>query len=87
MSAISSATAPGRDQAPSDETNLKNLMHLFILTRPHGTPFDATSMSEEDIMEICIKLGHTHPMSVLHYLAVELVALFCLTEDMQHATC
>ena len=37
-------------------------------------------------MEICIKLGHTHPMGVLHYSAMESVALFCLTEDMQCAT-
>ena len=40
-------------------------MCLFILTEKDGTPFDVTSESEEDIMEICIILGHTHPMSVL----------------------
>ena len=61
-------------------------MCLFILTRKDGTPFDVTSVSEEDIMEICVRQGHTHPMGVLHYSAVELVALFYSTEDIQHAT-
>ena len=87
MSTMSSATASGRDQAPSDKSNLKNWMCLFVLTRQDGTPFNATSKSEEDIMEICVWLGHTHPMGVLHYAAMELVALFCTTEDMQCATC
>ena len=62
-------------------------MCLFILTRQDGTLLNATSVSEEDIMEICTRLGHTHPMGVLCYLAMESVALFWSTEDMQHATC
>ena len=86
MSTMSSATASGRDWAPSDKSNFKNQMCLFIVTRPDDTLFDATSMSEEDIVEICIKLGHTHPMGVLCYSATESVALFCSTEDMQCAT-
>ena len=61
-------------------------MFLFVLTRQDSTPFYTTSVSEEDIMEICVRLGHTHPMGVLHYLAMESVALFHSTEDMQHAT-
>ena len=82
-----SATASGRDWTPSDESNLKNQMCLLVLTRQDGTPFNATSLSEEDIVEICIRQGHTHPMGVLCYLAMELVALFCSTQDMQHTTC
>ena len=81
MSTMSSATASGRDQVPSDKSNLKNQMCLFILTRKDGILFDVTSVSEEDIMEICIRLGHTHPMGVLHYSAMEMVALFCSTEE------
>ena len=61
-------------------------MCLFVLTRQDGTLFDATFVSEEDIMEICIRPGHTHPMGVLHYSVMELVALFCSTQDMQCAT-
>ena len=86
MSTTSSATASGRDQVPSNESNLKNQMYLFIVTRKDGTPFDVTSVSEEDIMEIYMTLGHTHPLDVILYLAMESVALFHLTEGMQHAT-
>ena len=35
---------------------------------------------------MCIKMGHTHPLGVLHYSTAELVALFYSTEDMQCAT-
>ena len=87
MSTTCSATASGRDQVPSNETNLKNQMCLFVLTRKDGTPFDVTSVSEEDIIEICIRLGHTHPLGVLCYSATESGALFHSTEDMQCATC
>ena len=51
-----------------------------------GTQLDATSVTEEDIIEMCIKMGHTHPLGVLHYSVMEWVALFCSTEEMQHAT-
>ena len=62
-------------------------MHVYIVTRKDGTPFNATSVTEEDIMEICMMWGHTHPLGVLWYLAMESVALFCMTEEMQQASC
>ena len=57
------------------------------LTRKNGTPLNVTSVLEEDIVEICVTLGHTHPLGVLWYSAMELVALFCTTEEMQWASC
>ena len=51
-----------------------------------GTPFDVTSVLEEDIIEICIRLGHTQPLGVLHYSARESIILFCSADDMQCAT-
>ena len=48
---------------------------------------DASSISEEDIMEICIKKGHTHPVGVLCYSAMESVILFCTTDELMHASC
>ena len=44
-------------------------------------------MSEEDIIEICVRLGHTHPVGVLNYSVRESIALFQQADDMQHATC
>ena len=86
MSTSSSAIALGRDQVPSDDTHLKTKMCMFIVTRKNGTLLDVTSVTE-DIMEICITLGHTHLLGVLWYLATESVALFHTTEERQWASC
>ena len=86
MSTTSSATASGRDHVPSDESNLKSRICLFVITRKDGTPLNATSVTDEDIVEMCVKMGHTHPLDVLHYSAMDSVALFHSTEEMQHAT-
>ena len=48
---------------------------------------DASSISEEDIMEIYVKKGHTHPLGVLCYLAMESVILFSTVEELKHASC
>ena len=42
---------------------------------------DASSIMEEDIMEICVRRAHIHPLGVLWYLAAELVLLFRNLED------
>ena len=47
---------------------------------------DASSISEEDIVEICIKQGHTHLLGVLHYSAVESVVLFLTSDNLKRAT-
>ena len=83
MPTSSSATALGRDQVPSNNPHLKTKIYIFIVTRKDGTLLDVTSVSEEDIIKICMTLGHTHPLGVLWYSATELVALFCTTEEMQ----
>ena len=61
-------------------------MCLFVITRKDGTLLDATSVTEEDIFEMCIEMGHIHPLGVLHYSAMESVGLFHSTEDMQCTT-
>ena len=46
---------------------------------------DASSMTEEDIMEICIGRAHVHPIGVLQYSMAELVVLFRNLEDVNRA--
>ena len=46
---------------------------------------DASSITEEDIMEICIRRAYIHPLSVLQYSAAELVILFRNLEDVNCA--
>ena len=46
---------------------------------------DASSISEEDIVGICVQKSHTHPLGVLWYLAAESVILFGTMEDLNQA--
>ena len=59
---------------------------LVPITRGDDTPMDASSISEEDVIEICIKKDHTHPMGVLCYSAMESVVLFFSPDELQCAT-
>ena len=61
-------------------------MCVITLTKRDGTPFDVTSVQEEDIVEICVWLGYTHPLGVLHYTTSESIILFCSADEMQWAT-
>ena len=89
MSTSSSATALGRDPVPTNNPTLRPRMCVcvFIIMCKDGTPFDVTSITEEDIMQICMTLGHIHPLGGLQYLATESVALFHMVDEMQQASC
>ena len=75
------------DHIPSDIADLSNCMCLFALANDDCTLFDASSILEEDIIEICIQFGHTHPERVLWYSAVELVILFHTVGELQVMMC
>ena len=83
MSTSSTVTALGRDPVPTHSAHLRAKICMFIVTRKDGTPLDVTSVTEEDIMKICITLGHTHPLGVPRYSATESVALFDMTVEIQ----
>ena len=88
MSTTSTMTAlAASDFIPSCVSNLSNHMCLFILTRSDGTLFRASSILEEDVIEICIQLGHMHPEGVLWYSAIESVMLFHTMEELHIAAC
>ena len=55
------------------------------LNKKDGTLFDVTSIQEEDIMEICVWLGHTHLLGVLHYTMRESIILFQSVDVMESA--
>ena len=76
-----------RDWVTFNETSLQTHTCILILMKRDGTLFDVTSVLEEDIVKICTWLGHTHPMGVLHYSAMESIILFQSADDMQCATC
>ena len=60
-------------------------MCLFALTKGDGTLFDASSILEEDIIEICIWFGYTHPEGVLWFSAIESVVLLHTMHELQTA--
>ena len=68
---MSTATAlAAHDCIPGDEMELLNQMHVLVLTRGNGTPFDAAYIQEEDITELCVQIGQTHPKGVLQILVM-----------------
>ena len=83
MSVTSSATASRLGSSIPD--SFRNRLLLITITRGDVTPMDASSITEEDIMEICIRRAHAHPLGVLRYSAMESVILFGSLEDVNHA--
>ena len=87
MSTLSTATALGTDLVPTDNPTLKAQMCIFIIMHKDGTPFEVTSIMEEDTVQLCVMLGHIHPLGVLQYSATESAVLFHMVEEMQWASC
>ena len=86
MSITSSATASRDREVPSTNIVFRSRLCLVTITKRDGTPMDASSISEEDIMGICIKKAHTHLLGVLHYSAMESVILFCTADELKCAS-
>ena len=86
MSITSSATAL-RDQEVPSPNSLQDKLLVVLITRGDGTPLDASSITEEDIVEICVRRAHTHPLGVLRYSTVVSVILFGNVADVNHAHC
>ena len=84
MSITSSATA-SRDQKVPSPDSFQNRLLLISITRGDGTPLDASSITEEDIVEICVRRAHTHPLGVFSYSVAESVVLFGNLKDVNRA--
>ena len=82
---ITSSTTVSRDREVPSPDSFRNILLLLTITRGDGTPMDASSITEEDIMELCVRRAHTHPMGVLWYSVAESVILFRSLEDVNHA--
>ena len=87
MSVTSSATASRDQEVPYTDIVFRGRLCLVTITRRDGTLIDASSISEGDIMEICMKKGHTNLLGVLHYSAMESVILFCTSDELKHVSC
>ena len=79
-STVTALVAP--NHIPGNEIELLNHLCVLVLTRSNGTLFDAASIQEEDIIELCIQLGQTCPKGLLQYSVAEVVLLFHSTDKM-----
>ena len=83
MSITSSATA-SRDREVPSPNSLQDKLLVVSITKGDGTPLDASSIMEEDIVEVCVRRAHTCPLGVLQYSTAELVILFGNVADVNH---
>ena len=84
MSITSSATASRDWEVPSPDS-LQDKLLAVLITKGDGTPLDASSITEEDMVEICVRRAHTCPLGVLQYSTAELVVLFGNVADVNCA--
>ena len=82
MSITSSATATRDWEVPSPNSYHYRLL-LIIITKGDGTPIDASSILEEDIIEICV----WRALCVLQYSVAESVILVTNLEDVNCIHC
>ena len=80
MSATSLATI-SRDWEVQSPDSWQDRLLVVSITKRDGTPLDASSISEEDIVELCVRRVHTHPLGVLWYSTVDSVILFSNVTD------
>ena len=80
MSITSSATVSRDWEVRSPDPLLDKLLVVSIAKRD-GTPLDASSILEEDIVELCIGRAHTHPLGVLQYSVADLVVFLSSATD------
>ena len=80
MSVTSSATVSRDREVQSPETSPDKLLVVSIAKRD-GNPLDASSISEEDIVELCVRRAHTHPLGVLRFSVADSVVFFTNVAD------
>ena len=83
MSVTSSATV-SRDWEVQSPDPLPDKLLVVSIIKRDVTLLDASSILEEDIVELCIWRAHTHPLGVLWYSTVDSVVFFNNVADVNH---
>ena len=83
MSVTSSATISRDQEVQSPDPLLDKLLVVSIAKRD-GTLLDASSILEEDIVELCIGRAHTCPLGVLQYSVADSVVFLSSAADVNH---
>ena len=80
MSVTSSATI-SRDQEVQSPNSLQDKLLVVSITKRDGTLLDASSIMEEDMVELCVRRVHTCPLGVLQYSMADSIILFSTVTD------
>ena len=87
MSVTSSATI-SRDREVQSPDPLPDKLLVVSIAKRDGTPLDASSILEEDIVELCIGRAHTHPLGVLRYsMRADSVVFLSSATDVNRTQC
>ena len=68
---VTSSTTASRDREVPSPNSLQDKLLVVSITKGDGTPLDASSLTEEDIVEVCVRRAHTYPLGVLQYSVAE----------------
>ena len=74
-----------RDWEVPSPDSLQDKLLVVSINRGDGTPLDASAITEEDIVEICVQRAHTDPLGVLQFSVAESVILFGNVTDVNRA--
>ena len=80
MSVTSSATV-SRDWEVQSPDSFQDKLLVVSITKRDGTPMDASSIMEEDIVEHCVRRAHTCALGVFWYSTADSVILFSNVAD------
>ena len=80
-------TSVAHEHTLGDDPELANHICVLTIARGDGSPFDASPLQEEDIVELCIGIGQAHPDGVLWLSVMESVIVFPSSKEMLHAAC
>ena len=83
MSVTSSATV-SRDREVQSPDSVQDKLLVVSITKRDGTLLDASSILEEDIVELCVRRVHTHPLGVLQYSMADSVVMFSNVAAVNH---
>ena len=75
-------TSVTQDHTLGNDPNFTNHICVLTIARGYGTLFDANSLLEKDIIELCVGMGWVHPNGVLWLTATELVIAFHFSKEM-----
>ena len=81
---ITSSTTVSRDWEVQSPDPLPDKLLVALLVKRDGTLLDASSILEEDIVELCARRAHTRPLGVLWYSVADSVVFLNNVDDVDH---